>query len=58
MSSGSNEKPRTTIKKQVKKTKSSRAITETAQTNLYGLDIDILKSLQLDGLLEEAKNTP
>ena len=39
----------------VKKTKSSKAITETAETNLYGLDIDILKSLNL---YEEAKNVP
>ena len=37
----------------MKKTKSSQAITETAQNSLYGLDIDILKSLHLDGLLEE-----
>ena len=46
---GSEEKKRQTMKK----TKSSQAITETAQNSLYGLDIDILKSLQLDGLLEE-----
>ena len=46
---GSEEEKRQTMKK----TKSSQAITETAQNSLYGLDIDILKSLQLDGLLEE-----
>ena len=43
-------------KAHVKKTKSNTALTESAQDNLYGLDIDILKSLELDGLLQNQNN--
>jgi len=38
-----------------KRGKSMHAVSQSAQNNLYGLDIDILKSLQLDGLLEDQK---